>query len=142
MNLIHGFCSTNPLINPDMVLMQRGTYAHQLKQLFADSKLRVGHLYEMKATASGSEKHWESLAAYFDEITFKAKQSYTESDYQYHFLTYLADAVYLIEKKGIDWDVLIHSLILDSDQTQETQDQQLRNISHLLKMTKQYAEQF
>lgn len=48
MNLIHGFCSTNPLINPDMVLMQRGTYAHQLKRLFTDSKLRVGHLYEMK----------------------------------------------------------------------------------------------
>ncbi|WP_407531600.1 hypothetical protein [Vibrio parahaemolyticus] len=48
----------------------------------------------------------------------------------------------MIEKKGIDWDVLIHSLILDSDQTQETQDQQLRNISHLLKMTQQYAEQF
>ncbi|ELB2852078.1 hypothetical protein QNE40_001286 [Vibrio alginolyticus] len=48
----------------------------------------------------------------------------------------------MIEKKGIDWDVTIQSLILDDDQTQETHDQQLRNISHLLKMTKQYAEQF
>lgn len=56
MNLIHGFFSTNPLINPDMVLMQRGTYAHQLKRLFTDSKLRVGHLYEMKTTASSSVK--------------------------------------------------------------------------------------
>ncbi|HHI5019271.1 TPA: hypothetical protein ACP5VM_003367 [Vibrio parahaemolyticus] len=142
MNLIHGFCSTNPLINPDVVLMQRGTYAHQLKRLFTDSKLRVGHLYEMKTTASSSVKFWDSLSAYFDEITYKAKESYTEIDSQYQFLTYLADAVYLIEKKGIDWDVTIQSLILDDDQTQETHDQQLRNISHLLKMTKQYAEQF
>ncbi|PWF69487.1 hypothetical protein CBX98_19705 (plasmid) [Vibrio sp. T9] len=142
MNLIHGFCSNNPLINPDMVLMQRGTYAHQLKRLFTDSKLRVGHLYEMKATASSSVKFWGSLSAYFDEITYKAKGSYTEIDSQYQFLTYLADAVYLIEKKGIDWDVTIQSLILDDDQTQETNDQQLRNISHLLKMTQQYAEQF
>ena len=113
MNLIHGFCSTNPLINPDMVLMQRGTYAHQLKRLFTDSKLRVGHLYEMKTTASSSVKFWDSLSAYFDEITYKAKESYTEIDSQYQFLTYLADAVYLIEKKGIDWDVTIQSLILD-----------------------------
>ncbi|MEH0785126.1 hypothetical protein H4F26_20165 [Vibrio alginolyticus] len=86
MNLIHGFCSTNPLINPDMVLMQRGTYAHQLKRLFTDSKIRVGHLYEMKATASSSLKFWDSLSAYFDEITYKAKESHTEIDSQYQFL--------------------------------------------------------
>ncbi|HHF3289811.1 TPA: hypothetical protein ACPJ2S_004050 [Vibrio alginolyticus] len=59
-----------------------------------------------------------------------------------NFLTYLADTVYLIEKEGIDCDVTNQSLVLDDDQTQATHDQQLRNISHLLKMTKQYAEQF
>ncbi|EOX4805134.1 hypothetical protein ACFKIT_003756 [Vibrio alginolyticus] len=41
----------------------------------------------------------------------------------------------MIEKKGIDWDVTIQSLILDDDQTQETHAQQLRNISQLLKMS-------
>ncbi|HHX8293744.1 TPA: hypothetical protein ACVOYL_001856 [Vibrio diabolicus] len=92
----------------------------------------------MKATASSSVKFWDSLSAYFDEITYKAKEGYTEVDSQYHFLTYLADAVYLIEKKGIDWDVTIQSLILDDDQTQETHDQQLRNISHLLTMVTIY----
>ncbi|EOX3832363.1 MULTISPECIES: hypothetical protein [unclassified Vibrio] len=78
----------------------------------------------------------------FDEITYKAKESYTDIDSQYQFLTYLADTVYLIEKEGIDCDVTNQSLVLDDDQTQATRDQQLRNISHLLKMTKQYAEQF
>ncbi|MEF2142628.1 hypothetical protein V1U69_18790 [Vibrio alginolyticus] len=101
MNLIHGFYTTNPLINPDMVLMQRGTYAHQLKRLFTDSKLRAGHIYEIKTTASSSVKFWGSLSAYFDEITYKAKESYTEIDSQYQFLTYLADAVYLIEKRAL-----------------------------------------
>ncbi|MFH0218504.1 hypothetical protein [Vibrio alginolyticus] len=45
-------------------------------------------------------------------------------------------------RKGIDWDVTIQLLILDDDQTQETHDQRLRNINHLLKMTKHYAKQF
>ncbi|HHX8553533.1 hypothetical protein ACEWGJ_00185 [Vibrio diabolicus] len=122
--------------------MQRGTYAHQIKRFFTDIKLRVGHICEMKATASSSVKFWGSLCAYFDEITYKAKESYTDIDSQYRFLTYLADTVYLIEKEGIDCDVTNQSLVLDDDQTQATRDQQLRNISHLLKMTKQYAEQF
>ncbi|HHF3194517.1 TPA: hypothetical protein ACPJ2I_003966 [Vibrio alginolyticus] len=122
--------------------MQRGTYAHQIKRFFTDIKLRVGHIFEMKATASSSVKFCGSLCAYFDEITYKAKESYTDIDSQYQFLTYLADTVYLIEKEGIDCDVTNQSLVLDDDQTQATRDQQLRNISHLLKMTKQYAEQF
>ncbi|HHX8365072.1 TPA: hypothetical protein ACVOZA_004202 [Vibrio alginolyticus] len=122
--------------------MKRGIDAHLLKRLFTDSKLRVGHLYEMKTTASSSVKFWDSLSAYFDEITYKAKEIHVEIDSQYHFLTYLADAVYLIEKKGIDWDVTIQSLILDDDQTKEIHAQQPRNISQLLIMTKRYAEQF
>ena len=83
----------------------------------------------MKTIVSNSVKFWNSFSVYFDEITYK--ESYTDIDSQYHFLTYLANAVYLIEKKGIDWDATIQSLILDDDQTQETHDQQLRNISHL-----------